>query len=118
MRRVLIAVGLIGAVLAGCGGTGANCEPIADEGIELLQDFIDEFDQLSPEEAAVAASDPEFLADIEERADDIDAKADVEGCSEEQITELLSERADSLEAQTDFGQVLLDVILDDAFFTG
>ncbi len=113
-----MAVGLTAAVLTGCGGTGANCGPIADEGIELLQDFIDEFDQLTPDEAAAAAVDPEFLADIEERADEIDAKADAEGCSEEQITELLLERADGLEARTEFGQLLLDVILDEAFFSG
>ncbi len=117
MRRVLIAVGLVATFMAGCGGTGANCGPIADEGIELLQDFIDEFDQLSPDEAAAAAADPEFLADIERRADEIDAKADAEGCSEEQMTELLSERANDLEATTDFGQILLDVIVDEAFFS-
>ena len=69
MRRVLVAIGLVSAVLAGCGGTGANCDAIADEGIDLLQEFIDEFDRLSPEEATAAATDPDFLADFEERAD-------------------------------------------------
>jgi hypothetical protein len=117
MRRVLIAVGVVAAVLAGCGGTGANCEPIADEGIELLQEFIDEFDQLSPEEAGAAATDPDFFVELEERADEIDAKADAEGCSEDQITELLGERAVTLEAKTELGQLMVDLILDDAFFT-
>ncbi|MDJ0960408.1 MAG: hypothetical protein QNJ88_07100 [Acidimicrobiia bacterium] len=116
MRRVLIAVGLVGAVLAGCGGTGANCEPIADEGIELLQSFIDEIEGLSPDELMEAAADPNFIADIEEQADELDAKADAEGCSEEQMRELLEVRAESLEAQTEVGQIIVDLILDDAFF--
>lgn len=116
MRRVLMAIGLIGAVLAGCGGTGANCGPIADEGIELLQSFVDEVDQLSAEEITAALAGDDFITDIEAQADELDTKADAEGCSEEQMRELLEERAGTLEAESEFGQLVVDLILDDAFF--
>jgi hypothetical protein len=120
MRRVLAAIGIVAVALAGC-ATGASdeaCAVYADEGIELIQEFIDEVDMMSAEEIAAASGDPAFVTDLEERADAIDEEAAAEGCSEDQMTTLLGARAEDLTATSAFGQTIVDLVQDEAFFNG
>jgi len=117
MRRIVVAVGLASALLAGCStGVGGGCDAIADEGLVLLQEFIDEVDGMTAEELAGAVRDDSFLGDLETRADELDAQAGSAGCSEEDMARLLSERASTLSAETELGQTYVDLIIQDEFF--
>ncbi|MDH3499854.1 MAG: hypothetical protein OEM97_07015 [Acidimicrobiia bacterium] len=117
MRRVVIAVGLCAAVLAGCSGASESCGDIADEGIDLIQEFVDEVDAMDADAIADAISDSEFLGDLEARANSLDERAAAAGCSEDEMAGLLDDRSGDLSAGTEFGQIIVDLILDDAFFT-
>ena len=116
MRRVVIAAGLLGAVLAACGGNAAACGDIADEGFDLLQEFVDEVDAMDAAQLAEAVNDDSFMGGIEGRATTLDERAAAAGCTEEDMADLLAERSEDLVADTEFGQVIVDLILEDAFF--
>ena len=47
----------------------------------------------------------------------LDERAAAAGCSEERMAELLDERAGDLSADSEFGQTIVDLILEDQFFT-
>ena len=118
MRRVVVAISVLAVVAAGCsGGSGEDCGEIADEGIDLLQDFVDEVDEMGADELAAAVGDADFITDLEDRADALDERAAAAGCSEERMAELLDERAGDLSADSEFGQTIVDLILTDQFFT-
>lgn len=117
MRRVVIAAGLVAALLAACGGSSEECEAIADDGIELLQDFVDEVDAINPADLAAAVGNSDFLADLEAEADELDERAASAGCTEAQMAELLEARSDELEAATEVGQIIVDLILEEQFFS-
>ena len=116
MRRVMIAAGLVGAVLTACSGDAAACGDIADEGFELLQEFVDEVDAMDAAQLAEAVNDDSFLGGIEGRATALDERAAAAGCTEEDMADLLAERSEGLVADTEVGQVIVDLILEDAFF--
>jgi predicted small secreted protein len=116
MRRLVIAVAVLGTVLAGCGGNTAVCNDIADEGFELLQDFVDEVDAMDAEELSQAVNEDSFMSGIEARASALDERAAAADCTEEEMADLLAERSEDLVADTDFGQTIVDLILDDSFF--
>jgi hypothetical protein len=109
---VLIAV-------AGCGPTEqAACATIADDGIDLLQDLIDQVDAMTPEQMAAAAAGDELSSELEDRAAMLDSRADSSGCSPDEMTELLRDRGQQLTAETEQGQVFVDVVLSGALFAG
>lgn len=115
-RRLVLIAAAVGLVAAACGGGGASCESIADDGMELVQDLIDEIDSMSQEELEAAILGEGFLADFEEKAEEIDDRASEAGCSDEEMQMLVNERAGSLTAETEFGQLLLDGVQSGDFF--
>ncbi|HEX9644889.1 MAG TPA: hypothetical protein VGC11_12940 [Acidimicrobiia bacterium] len=113
----LLAIALIG--LAGCASAEeAACATIADDGIDLLQDLIDQVDAMTPEQMAAAAAGDELSSELEDRAVVLTSRADIAGCSPDEMTELLRDRGQRLTAKTERGQVFVDVVLSGALFAG
>ena len=120
MYRVLVALGLLAVVLAGCsaGASDETCAVHADEGIELIQELIDEVDTMSPQQLSSATGGGAVITDLETQAVEIDERAAADGCSEDQMSTLLSARAQDLTATSANGQEIVDLVQDETFFDG
>ena len=98
--RLLIVSALL---VASCAGEPTACEVVADEGIGLIQDLIDDLESGPVTEQSVIDA-------FDARAVDLNNRADAAGCSSQEIAELLEDRAGDLDASTDRGQSVIDLI--------
>lgn len=109
MRKpVLLLLGLA-LIAPACGGGGASCADIVDDGIVLFQDVIDGLDGL---DLADVQADPFENGDFERRSDDLDKRTAEAGCTDEELTELFTERAADLSADdtNPAGQFLVSIL--------
>lgn len=120
MRRFAAFVAAMALISAACGDSGggssggfADCDDLAQAGIDLLQDVLDEVSDMSLEEFAAAAEtegDPEFLAKFQGQADDLDTgQADL-GCSDAELESYIIDNLDQLTATGTVGELVLDAI--------
>ena len=86
-----------------CAGEPTACEIVADEGIVLLQDLIDDLESGSSTEQAL-------MDEFDARAVDLNDEADAAGGSSREMAELLEDRAGDLEASTERGRSFIDLI--------
>lgn len=96
---------------------GASCEDVADDAIQVIQDFVDEVSAMSLEEIAGAGDEVPGLTEYEENGEELQDKANDAGCSDEQMESLLNQRADSLESDSEFGQLIIDSIRSEGLFS-
>ena len=95
MRKpVLLLLGLA-LIAPACGGGGASCADIVDDGIVLFQDVIDGLDGL---QLADIQDDPFESEDFERRSDELDERTAEAGCTDEELTELFTARVGDLSA--------------------
>lgn len=119
MRKLAVSIAAISMIIAACGDSGgssggfSDCDELAQGGIELLQDVLDEVSDMSLEEFAAAADtgdDPEFLTKFQGRADALEAgQADLE-CSDSELQSYILDNLDQLEATGTVGELLLEAI--------
>lgn len=96
-------------VLAACGGADAGCPSIADDGVDLIQDAIDELDGLSLSDLN---NNPLSTDDYERRSEDLERRSDAAGCTDVEMAELLSQRVDRLSADSNnpAGEFLISIM--------
>ncbi len=111
MRLIVTTVCLVAALVSACGGE--SCDDVADDGLVLLEDFFAEIDTL---DVADSTTDAELIAEFEERADEIDRRFSDAGCTGDEIDRLMAERFEELSAESEFGQILLELVLSGGLF--
>ena len=105
-------------IVAACSSDGeASCADIADEGIQLIQDFVDVVSELSLVEIVGSGDDVPGLTDFEEEGERLQDKANDAGCSDEEMESLLNQRAGDLESDSEFGQLIIDSIRSEGLFS-
>ena len=95
MRRAALLLTAFTLIAAACGGAEAGCSAIADDGMELIQDAIDELDGRSLSDLT---ADPFDTTDFDRRSDDIERRSIEAECTDEEMAELFIDRVDLLEA--------------------
>ena len=102
---------------SGGGGSANTCAGLADDGIDLIQDVLDELRDLSLEDiAALGDSPPAALDDLETRGNALQTKADELNCSSEEMQNLISDRVGSLKANGPFAELILQGIRSEGLF--
>ena len=109
MRKLTMIFTALALMLAACGGGDAGCPSIADDGVALIQDAIDELDGLS---LADLDSNPLDSDDYERRAEDLERRSGQAGCTDDEMAELFSERVDRLSAGSNnpAGEFLISIM--------
>lgn len=120
MKRLLGLLVVLALVLAACGDDDAaepasldSCESIADAGIAMVQEVIDEIDDLTLEEQiALGASEeePEMFQNMEARGQELETRAEEVGCSDDEMAQLVMDRLGNLSSDSDFGQLVLEAV--------
>jgi hypothetical protein len=120
MKRLLGLLVVLALVVAACGDDDAadagsldSCESIADAGIAMIQDVIDEIDDMTLEEQIALGSseeEPQMFQDMEARGEELETRAEEVGCSDEQMAELVVDRLSDLSSDSDFGQLVLETV--------
>jgi hypothetical protein len=118
MRKFVMLVAALGLVAAACGGgdDAGSCEGVADDAIEVIQEFINEVDELSLEEAAELGADSAIVSDMETKADELQDQANSLGCSDAEMEALFTERLDDLTAEGMIGELMLEGIRSEGLF--
>lgn len=88
------------ALVAGAcgGGDGGGCEAIVDEGVDLLQQAIDDLAGLTLSDIE---SDPFDDPELGRQFDDLEQRSNDEGCSDEELNDLFLDGFNRLEAGED-----------------
>ena len=119
MKRLLGPLVVLALVVAACGGDDAadagsldSCEGIADAGIAMIQDVIDEIDGMTLEEqiALGGEEEPEMFQNLETRGQELETRAEEVGCSDEQMAGLVADRLGNLSSSSDFGTLVLETV--------
>lgn len=123
MRKVFLLVLVIATTAAGCGdgdgGSGTDpaaansCEELADVGINLMQDAVDQLDEMSLTDFTELASSDQMPAEMQQLEDignRLEARGDELGCSDEEGQQLMCERIDQLTADGEVGKLILEVL--------
>lgn len=119
MRRLAAVLVSLSVVAAGCssdtGASYSDCDDLAQGGLDLLQDILDEVSDLSMEQFLDAASQetPEFIAKYDSRADQLDAAQIDLGCTDDQLRSYLVDNINQLSASGAVGELMLEAILAD-----
>lgn len=111
MRKFVMLIAALGLVAGACGGddAGGSCEAVADEGIAVVQDVINEVDEMSLEDVmAMGDEDPDFIIEMEKKFEELQDQADSLGCSDAEMEELFADRMGDLTADGEIGQLMLD----------
>ncbi|MCP4309078.1 MAG: hypothetical protein GY788_30240 [bacterium] len=118
MRRLFVLIAVLGLVAASCGGDsgGGSCEAVADEVIEIFQEVIDEFDELSIDELGELEEEPQSLVDMEKKFEDLESQATDLGCSDAEMEELFEARIGNLTSDGLFGQFMIEGLEESGFF--
>ena len=117
-KKLITLIAGLALIVAACSSDGeASCADIADEGIQLIQDFVDEVSELSLEEIVGSGDDVPGLTDFEEEGERLQDKANDAGCSDEEMESLLNQRAGDLESDSEFGQLIIDSIRSEGLFS-
>ncbi len=117
MRRLAAVLVSLSVVAAGCSSdtSYSDCDDLAQGGLDLLQDILDEVSDLSMEQFFDAASQesPEFIAKFDSRADQLDAAQIDLGCTDDQLRSYLVDNINQLSASGAVGELMLEAILAD-----
>jgi len=119
MKRVFLAIAVLGLVTAGCGGgSDASCSGIVDDGMAIVQDVIDEFDAMTTDDLMSMGSgeEPAFLTDMQAKLDDLDKKSTDAGCTDEELQQLFQDKVGQLTAKSDIGQMMVDEMKSGSIF--
>lgn len=119
MKRVFLAIAVLGLATAGCGGgSDASCSGIVDDGMAVVQDVIDEFDAMSTDDlmALGTGEEPAFLTDMQAELDELDKKSTDAGCTEEELQQLFQDKVGQLSAKSDIGQMMVDEMKNGSIF--
>jgi hypothetical protein len=110
MKRVFLAIAVLGLATAGCGGgSDASCSGIVDDGMAIVQDVIDELDAMTTDDLmAFGTEEPAFLTDMQTKLDDLDKKSTDAGCTDEELEQLFQDKVGQLSAKSDIGQMMID----------
>ncbi len=109
MRKFVMLVAALGLVAGACGGDsgGGSCESVADDAIQVFQEVIDEFDNMTLEEAGTLDDEPAFVTDMEAKFEALQEEADDLGCSDAEMEELFLARIDNLTAEGLLGEMMI-----------
>lgn len=122
MRKALWLLLVLALVAAACGdddgggtdpASAESCEELADIGINLMQDAVDQFDDMDLAEFMEMASSDEMPAELqrlEEIGTQMETRAEELGCSDEEGDRLMCERVDELKADGDVGKLIVEGI--------
>lgn len=118
MRRLFVLIAALGLVAASCGGDsgGGSCEAVADEAIEIFQEVIDEFDEMSIDELGELEEEPQAVTDMEKKFEDLESQASDLGCSDAEMEELFAARIGNLESDGLFGQFMIEGLQESGVF--
>ena len=106
-------------MVAACSSSNdeASCAEVADEAIAVIQDFVDEVSALSVDEIFAAGENVPGVDDFEARGEALQQQADDAGCSDEEMQSLINQRLGDLESDSEFGQLIIDGIRSEGFFS-
>ncbi|MDH3731662.1 MAG: hypothetical protein OES13_11165, partial [Acidimicrobiia bacterium] len=93
-----------------------DCNDLAQGGVDLLQDILDEVSALSMDEFLEGAStgeDPAFVTKFEGRADSLDAAQTELGCSDNELAAYLRDHVAELEGSGPVGELMVQAIQQD-----
>jgi hypothetical protein len=109
VRKAVLFLIALALITAGCGGGGSSCADIADDGLALFQDAINELDGL---DLADIQDDPFETDDFERRSEDLDKRTTEAGCTDQELSELFTERIGDLSAGSSnpAGQFLISLL--------
>jgi hypothetical protein len=116
MRRFSILLLAATLIVGACGDDGGggtdpaaagSCEELADVGINVLQEVLDELDKMELAEIMAAEEMPPAFVRLEELDQQMEARAEVLGCDEEEGVELMCDRIDRLDADGEVSQFFL-----------
>jgi hypothetical protein len=112
MRKIITLLAVGGLLIGSCGGgsDADTCEGIADQGMAVVQDMLDEIDDMSVEEL-LAGEEPAAITDLTAKMDELEVRADELGCSDEEMEELFTARLGNLTADSDYGRMMLELML-------
>ncbi len=123
MKKIIGLLLVLALVAVACGddddaGAGAldTCEGIADAGIAMIQDVIDEIDDMTLEEqiALGGEEEPEVFTEMERRGEELELAADEIGCSDDEMASLVVDRLGDLTSDSDFGTLVLEAVKTEA----
>lgn len=120
MKKLLAIIAVFGLVATACsssddGGGAQTCDDIAQAGLDLLQDALDELGGMSIDElASLGEGDqPAAFDDIERAGEQIDADATALGCDEAELEDYVVSRVDQLEADGPVAELILEELKSD-----
>ena len=122
MNKLVALLLALTVVAAACGDSGgsssgfSDCDDLAQGGLDLLQDILDEVSDMSMSEFIEAADtdgEPEFITKFEPDADKLDAAQVDLGCSDEELGDFVTGNLDSLTASGDVGELMLEALISD-----
>ncbi len=111
MKKLFIVIGAFALVAASCGGdSAASCADIADDGVAVFQEVIDQFDNMSAEDMQAFSSgeEPAFVSEMTSRLEELDQRANDAGCTDADLEALFQDRVSNLTAKTEIGQMMID----------
>ncbi len=104
MRKSLAGAIAVFLLLTSCGGSSGgldSCDDVAEAGLGLFQDALDELAAMSVEELVQAGEEgtPAAFTDLEAEGRELTTKAEELGCTDEELTAYLTGNIDRLEAE-------------------
>ncbi|MDH3470780.1 MAG: hypothetical protein OEM94_05640 [Acidimicrobiia bacterium] len=111
MKKLFVFVAVMGLLAAACSSSSSadSCDDVAQAGLDLLQDALDELGGMSIEEVAALGEgeQPAAFDDIERAGDQIDEDATALGCDEADLEAYVVDRVDTLTADGAVAELVL-----------
>lgn len=121
MKRLIVlitAAGLLAAACGDSGGAASSCDALVDDGLELVQEMLDELSGMTFEDiAALGDEPPPALADLEERGAQLETRAQELNCSDAELDARFQEKVGDLTADGPFAELILEGIQSESFFS-
>jgi hypothetical protein len=109
-----LALAILATACSGGGGEAANCEEIAVQTIDLLQELIDdvdaEFESMSIEEFIENGDNLPSIESFREESAAIDARSQELDCPQEEIAAGVAARVGDLTAETQLGRFVINLL--------
>lgn len=125
MRRAAAIIILVGTfIAAACGGgddagSAETCDDLAQAGLDLIQDVLNELDDMSLEELIeLGDEEPEAFQNLEAEGQALDTRATELSCDEDALSAFVASNVSDLEASGPVSELILEQIKADpgAFF--
>jgi len=112
VRKMTMLVVALAVVAAACssGSSAGSCDKVADDAVAAIQNMIDQFDAMSPQELADLGDNAPQFQEIDQKMSELEQQAKDLGCSDSEMNDLVAARLDRLTAKGDFGKLILEQV--------